>query len=175
MNQEQLQVALEQHKLWLSSAGGARADLSGADLSGANLSRADLIGANLIGANLIGANLRAAQLSGANLGGADLSGANLSAAQLSWANLSGANLSAAELSGAHMQSVVGVAVAACHWSGHGERGRQLLAVALPEGLHFYCGCFSGSAEELRDYINSSHAVYAPSRTKALEFLLSCFP
>jgi hypothetical protein len=74
-----------------------------------------------------------------------------------------------------MQQVVGVAVAACLWSGHGERGRQLLAVALPEGLRFYCGCFSGSAEELRAYIADGKAVYAPSRTKALEFLLSCFP
>jgi hypothetical protein len=74
-----------------------------------------------------------------------------------------------------MQQVVGLSVAACHWSGHGECGRQLLAVALPEGLHFYCGCFSGSAEELRTYIAGGKAVYAPSRTKALEFLLSCFP
>jgi hypothetical protein len=74
-----------------------------------------------------------------------------------------------------MQLVGGVAVAACHWSGHGERGRQLLAVALPEGLRFYCGCFNGSAEELRTYIADGQAVYAPSRTKALEFLLSCFP
>ena len=91
------------------------------------------------------------------------------------ANLSAAQLSGANLSRANMQEVSGISVASCHWSGHGECGRQLLAVALPEGLRFYCGCFSGSAEELREYITTHHALYAPSRTKALEFLLSCFP
>jgi hypothetical protein len=175
MNQEQLQVVLEQHKLWLSLRGGQRADLSGANLSGARLRGANLSGAWLSGANLEWANLDGAILKQANLSGANLSGAYLRQANLSGANLRGVNLKGANLEGAHMQQVVGLSVAACHWSGHGECGRQLLAVALPEGLHFYCGCFSGSAEELRDYIADGKAVYAPSRTKALEFLLSCFP
>ena len=185
MNPEQLQTVLDEHRLWLAGKGGARANLSGANLSGANLRAANLSGANLSAANLSAANLSAANLSradlfganlsGAYLGRANLSGANLRAANLSGANLSAAKLSAAKLSWADLQEVRGVQTAACHWSGHGECGRQLLAIALPEGLRFYCGCFSGSAEELRGYISSGHAVYAPSRTKALEFLLSCFP
>ena len=98
ITQEELEVFLRKHKLWLENKkGGERADLSGADLSeadlsGANLSGADLSGADLSGANLSGADLSWADLSGANLSEADLSGANLSGADLSGANLSGADL-----------------------------------------------------------------------------------
>ncbi len=70
---------LEQHALWLRTAGseGARADLSGANLRGANLSDADLRGADLYGANLYGATLHDVNLSGATLIGANLHDANL--------------------------------------------------------------------------------------------------
>lgn len=156
---EQLKQILAAHHLWARGEGGQCADLSGAYLRGAYLS----------GANLSGAYLSGASLSGANLSGAKLRGANLSGAFLSGANLIGADLSRADLSGVH-----GIRVAACHWTGHGEIGRMLNAVELPDGLRFYCGCFQGSEVELRDYIATTHAAYAESRTKALEFLLSCF-
>lgn len=63
ITQEELEVFLRKHKLWLENKkGGERADLSRADLSWANLS-----GANLSGADLSGADLSGANLSGANL------------------------------------------------------------------------------------------------------------
>jgi len=50
MTGEELQQILEQHKLWLTTNGGKRADLRSADLSGADLSGANLRGADLSGA-----------------------------------------------------------------------------------------------------------------------------
>ena len=127
----------------------ARANLSGADLSGANLSGADLSRANLYGANL----------SGVNLSGADLSGANLSGADLSGANLSGANL---------------YAYAQVSFKGHGECGRMLTVIRQKEGdeLRFYCGCFRGTEQELRQYIADSDPKYAKTRTLALDTVLA---
>ena len=58
ITQEELEVFLRKHKLWLENKkGGERADLSGADLSEADLSGANLSGADLSGANLSGADL----------------------------------------------------------------------------------------------------------------------
>ena len=82
MKQEELNKILQDHKKWLRSGGGKRADLQGADLRGADLRWADLRGADLRGADLRGANLREANLRGADLRGADLR----------WADLQGANL-----------------------------------------------------------------------------------
>ncbi len=200
MKHKELQEILRLHSLWvIGNRYGKEANLRGADLSGASLRGADLSGANLSGANLNhtdlsmvdlrGADLSVAYLRGADLSGASLSGANLSHTDLSMvdlsmadlrgaslrrADLSGSNLSGANLSGANLEWVVGVRVAACHWSGHGERGRQLLAVELPEGITFYCGCFIGSESDLRKYISAGNPEYKVSRRKALNFLRSCF-
>ena len=164
MKPEELKAILTEHSLWLASNGGKQAYLSGADLSSADFS-----GANLRDANLSGANLSGANLSGAYLSGTDLRGANLRSA-----DLSSVDLSSVDLSGANLSEVLGFRTAACHWSGHGERGRQLSAVLLPDGLRFHCGCFSGSVQALRDYIASGRVEYKASRTEALEFLLSRF-
>ena len=94
-------------------------------------------------------------------------------ADLSDANLSCTDLSRAELSGANLSGSTGVKYAACAWSGHGEKGRQLLAVQLGE-ICLFCGCFAGSVSELRDYIATDEHEYKASRTKALDFVLSCF-
>ena len=68
ITQEQLDVIVQAHKLWLDrEANGQKADLRGADLRGVNLRGADLQGADLRGANLRGANLRGADLQGADL------------------------------------------------------------------------------------------------------------
>jgi len=72
MNQNELNKILKEHKLWIASVGGAKADFSNADLTGANLRNVDLTGANLRGANLEGVNLK-----GATLKGVDLRGANI--------------------------------------------------------------------------------------------------
>ena len=141
---------LKLHKLWLEKhPEGRRAYLRGADLSGA-----DLRGADLRGAYLSSANLRGADLSGAYLRGADLSGANLRDADLREAR--------------------GVRLAACHWTAHGERGRLLNAVEIEGEVTFFCGCFQGNERSLREYISMHNPEHASSRTKALEFLLSCF-
>ena len=171
---------LELHKLWLEKhPDGKRADLRGAnlrgaDLSGANLSYACLSGAYLSGAHLHGANLSGAYLSGAHLRGADLRGADLNNACLSGADLSGAYLRDACLRGANLSRARGVRVAACHWTAHGEQGRLLNAVEIEGEVTFFCGCFRGNEQKLRDYISMRNPEHASSRTKALEFLLSCF-
>jgi len=38
---------------------------------------------------------------------------------------------------------------------------------------FFCGCFSGAESELREYISKGEEIYKASRTKAMEFCLSC--
>jgi hypothetical protein len=93
ITQEELEVFLRKHKLWLDDEeGGERANLCGADLRDADLCGANLRGANLCDADLCGANLR-----GANLCDADLCGANLRGANLCDADLCGANLCDADL------------------------------------------------------------------------------
>ena len=78
VTQEELEVFLRKHKLWLDSKeGGERANLEWANLERADLRGADLRGANLEWANLRGADLRGADLRGADLEGADLEGADL--------------------------------------------------------------------------------------------------
>jgi hypothetical protein len=178
----------------LSGANLCGANLRGADLCGANLRDADLRGANLCdadlrdadlrdadlrGANLCGADLRGADLRDANLRGANLRGANLRGAYLWDANLRGANLCGADLRDAYLwdanlNQLRGLRVAACHWSNHGETGRVLNAAEIHGKLMFFCGCFKGDEESLRKYITADKPEYAASRTKALEFLLSCF-
>lgn len=115
-------------------------------------------------ANLRDANLRDADLRGANLRGANLCGANLRGADLRDADLSYANLSESR----------GIEYAQCAWFGHGERGRQLLAVRINGEIIFYCGCFSGTASDLIRYILDGETKYRESRYKAMDFLLSCF-
>lgn len=130
-------------------------------------------------ANLSGANLRGTNLSGANLGnaflsGADLRGANLSGANLRVANLSGADLRGAFLSGANLRGVKGVIVASCHWTYHGEQGRQVNAMLIDDTIMFFCGCFIGDELKLREYIENGDPSFQRSRLKALDFLLTCF-
>lgn len=146
------------------------ADLRYADLRAADLHGAKLRGADLYGADLHGADLRAADLSGADLRDADLRDANLRGAKLYGANLSGANLRGARLSGAQMSEVLGVRVVAVTWSGHGEQGRQLLAVDdQDEGVTIYhCGCFRGTREGLIQYIKTGDGAHQASRTLTLD-------
>ena len=98
ITQEELEVFLRKHKLWLENKeGGERANLEGANLKRANLKRANLEGANLEGADLEGADLEGANLEGANLEGANLKRANLKRANLEGADLEGADLEGADL------------------------------------------------------------------------------
>ena len=74
ITETELKNILEQHKLWLDSAGkqGTCADLQDANLSGVDLECANLQDAILEGADLRGADLRGANLLGANLHDANL-------------------------------------------------------------------------------------------------------
>ena len=171
---------LKLHKLWLEKhPDGKRANLRDADLNGADLRRANLSDADLYCADLRRADLHHANLRGANLRGADLYDADLSGADLHHANLNGADLRDAYLrraclSGANLSRIRGVRVAACHWTAHGEHGRLLNAVEIEGEVTFFCGCFRGNEQVLREYISMHNPEHASSRTKALEFLLSCF-
>jgi hypothetical protein len=109
--QEQIDVMLRQHVLWLNGEGGLRFcsenwvgtwspwsdELKGANLHGANLEGANLWGADLRNADLFGVNLRNANLQDANLEGADLEDANLEDANLEGVSLKGAILVGAGL------------------------------------------------------------------------------
>ena len=114
MKNEELNLELELHMLWLKSCKkiGTKANLINKDLSYKNLSNinlkdADLNYANLTGTNLSGAQLVFANLRGTNLTGANLSGANLSGAILRGANLLGANLLGTNLNYADLSSAIG--------------------------------------------------------------------
>lgn len=111
-----------------------------------------------------------------NQGGkqADLAGADLRKADLTGADLRAADLTGAHLMKSNLSQVIGIRVAACHWSGHGEQGRMVNAVELPSGIQFYCGCFSGNEKELREYITNGDPNLIGSRTRTLDFLLGCF-
>jgi hypothetical protein len=141
---------------------------------------ANLYGANLRGVNLRGVNLRGANLRGANLAGANLTGADLGWANLGWAELSGAELSGANLSGANLSECRSLVWASVSFAGHGERGRMLTVVKDQDGPGrdvCHCGCFRGSEEELRAFIEGSEdeepldtARYRPSRLRAVACL-----
>ena len=156
------------------------ADLSGADLRGADLSGVNLSGAYLRCANLSGAKLRDAKLNcaglrgsnlrGADLRGADLRGADLRGADLSWITLSDADLRGADLSDANLMGARGITCAACHWSDHGECGRQLLGVVINGETRLFCGCFNGDKEELVRFIATGKEHHKKSRTLAMEFV-----
>ena len=134
MKASELNLILDQHKLWLETNGvqGERANLVGANLMNANLTGAQLRGADLYGAKLNGTKLRGAKLTDADLGGAnltdaDLYGANLKDANLQGANLCGANLTDADLGGANLE-------------GANLRGAALSDAILPDISWIKAGC-----------------------------------
>jgi uncharacterized protein YjbI with pentapeptide repeats len=94
----ELAEILDQHRMWVESAGesGAKADLSGVSLAKADLTGVNLQGASLQRVNLAGADLSMANLRGASLVQADMRDTNLLGAELRGANLMGANLYGAE-------------------------------------------------------------------------------
>lgn len=148
------------------------ANLYGANLCDANLCRSNLRGANLRSANLCGADLYGANLCGANLRGADLYGANLCGANLCGADLCDANLCGAKLYGARLRDAEITATAVVAFTGHGQCGRQLLAVRAGDSVLLWCGCFHGTPEDLRAYIAGDEPRYRKTRTIALDTVLA---
>lgn len=154
MSHDKLQEILAEHVRWLRRQGGTRANLRGANLRGADLTGADLTDVDLRGANLRDANLR----------DADLTDADLACADLECADLTDANLRGGEY----------LARAGVHFSGHGERGRELLAIrtdAESDPVTLWCGCFVGTPEELAKYISESDERHRKSRTLAANIVL----
>jgi len=62
VTQEELDAAIEQHRLWLNDKGGSQLNFSGCDLSGLDMRRSNLCRANLYRANLTRVNLTRAIL-----------------------------------------------------------------------------------------------------------------
>jgi len=156
----------------LSYKGGA--DFRGVDFCGVDLSNTSIPDINLNGAILRGATFHKTQLAGAQLRNATLYRADLRDADLTGANLAGANLANAKLQGAIMLNAnfaesTGIRWAVCGWFSHGEIGRILLGVIVNGEARYFCGCFSGTEAELREYI-SKDPTLAPSRIAALEFV-----
>ena len=106
-----------------------------------------------------GADLRSADLRSANLRSADLSGANLRSADLRSADLSGADLP----SGHHYAQI--------SFDGHGECGRKLTIFKTPNSSTYACGCFVGTEQGLRDYIEAGDSKHVESRLYALTCLM----
>ena len=82
MKQQELDIIIEKHKLWLRGYDENSANLKGANLTGLDLQGALLKGANLTYVNLREVNLRKANLTYALLTGAILTGVNLEGAYL---------------------------------------------------------------------------------------------
>ncbi len=153
------------------------ANLRGAYLGDANLRGACLRGACLGDANLRGACLGDAYLGDAYLGDANLGGANLRGACLRGACLRGAYLGDACLGGAYLGDAnLGddgkiLSTASVQFTGHGVCGRNLLAVQAEKTTRIFCGCFNGTPDELRAWIDCNEAIYRKTRTLALDTAL----
>jgi hypothetical protein len=52
---------------------------------------------------------------------------------------------------------------------------MLTAAVIDGEIRLFCGCFSGSPEDLRNYIADGKPEYRDSRMKALNFVMSCIP
>ena len=89
-----------------------------------------------------GADLRGADLARADLRGADLYGADLRWADLRWADLGGANLV-----GSRPVMQIGPI---------GSRADYLIAVVTTDGVRVTAGCFSGTLDEFRAAVESTH-------------------
>ena len=130
----------------------AAAVQGGADLRGANLGGANLRGADLGGADLARANLRGADLRGANLYAANLYAADLYVADLRWADLGEAKLGGAKLGGANLVGSRPV----MQIGPIGSRADYLVAVVTTDGVRVTAGCFSGTLDEFRAAVESTH-------------------
>ena len=156
-------------------------NLKYADLSYSNLSKASLYCANLEYANLRFSDLTEADLRDSSLGDADLRFSDLTEvdlrdSHLECANLKDADLTETKLSGAYLNNVILISArniqhASCYFTGHGERGRQLLAIKINDETMLFCGCFKGNESELRTYIEEGDEKYKASRLIALDTVL----
>ena len=151
MTQEELKMALELHKKWLSNeSDGVRLDLRGEDLSGM-----DLRGMDLSYADLSGMDLSYEDLSRTNLQGADLSYADLSGTKLYYANLHNTNLHSTNLSRANTINVIGIDVI-CVQLNTSDKNRQIQYYVQLEKVT--AGCFSGTLDGLKKAVREMYDI-----------------
>ena len=90
-------------------------------------------------------------------GGADLGEADLGGADLRWANLGGANLGGADLGGANLRGANLVGSRPVMQIGPiGSRADYLIAIVTTDGVRVTAGCFSGTLDEFRAAVESTH-------------------
>ncbi|UGL60806.1 pentapeptide repeat-containing protein [Staphylococcus phage vB_SauM-HM01] len=135
ITKEELNKALEEHKLWIESneEEGKRADLSFTDLCDLDLNDVDLREATLIGADL----------SYVDLTEADLRYADLSCAKLIEVNLTEDTLIGANLSQASLQGIRGLEMYSIDNIGS-FKGK---VTYLPKYNKVFVGCWEGNLEE----------------------------
>ena len=151
MTQEELKMALELHKKWLSNeSDGVRLDLSGTDFYGL-----DLRGMDLSYADLSGMDLSYEDLSRTNLQGADLSYADLSGTKLYCANLRFADLSGTDLRLANTINVIGLDVI-CVQLNTSNKNRQVQYYVQLNKVT--AGCFSGTLDELKIAVREKYDI-----------------
>ena len=78
----------------------------------------------------------------------------------------------ANLREADLRRATGINYAQCSFIAHGECGRQLLGIIINGTLRLFCGCFSGTLEELDAYIENGEERYKPSRKLARNFIVA---
>ena len=154
MTQEELKIALELHKKWLSNkSDGVRLDLRGEDLSGMDLSYANFHGSDLSGTDLSYANFHGSDLSRADFSWAKLSGVDFSLANLSGVDFSWANFNDADLRWTNTINTVGLDVI-CVQLNTSNQNRQIQYYVQLRKVT--AGCFSGTLDELKKAVDEKH-------------------
>ncbi len=105
ITQEELNIILKEHKLWLKDRSGKRADLSDCDLSKLDMSYADMGYSNMSGTDMSHTDMSYANMSCANMRGTNMRGANMSCANMSYADMCCADMRYADMSYSNMSYV----------------------------------------------------------------------
>lgn len=108
ITQEELNIIIKEHKLWLKDRSGKRADLSDCDISKLDMSHADMRysdvrGSCMNGTNMSHSDMRLTNMSHISLCCADMGYSNMSGTDMSHANMSGANISGTNMRGTNMR------------------------------------------------------------------------
>ncbi len=103
ITQEELNIILKEHKLWLKDRSGKRADLSDCDLSQLDMSYSDMSYSNMRGADMSYSDMSYSNMSYSNMRGADMSYSDMSYSDMNHANMRYANMCGSNMSYANMR------------------------------------------------------------------------
>jgi len=145
MEKKELKKILLNHKEWLKSGKGAKADFRGADLQDVDLIKADLrlvdfSGATLRSARLYSADLRDAEFFSTDLRSTDLRRANLHSADMFRVNLNDSDLRRANLSNAFLEGSSFIGADLCRAN---LRGADLTSANL-DGANLHLSDLTGT-------------------------------